>query len=114
MATIDVKDRHVGIQDPLGNVSQVPPLESGDCLTREEFERRYEAMPHLKKAELIEGRVYMSSAVRRSHSTAHSDIITCLGVYRAATPGIDLNDNGTVRLDEQNEPQTRCFASDRN
>ncbi|GEM_PF-5136185 len=34
---------------------KVPPLESGDCLTRPEFERRYHAMPNLKKAELIEG-----------------------------------------------------------
>lgn len=33
----------------------VPPLEPGDQLTRAEFERRYHAMPHLKKAELIEG-----------------------------------------------------------
>ena len=33
----------------------IPPLESGDRLTREEFEIRYAAMPELKKAELIEG-----------------------------------------------------------
>jgi Uma2 family endonuclease len=105
MATIDVKDRHVGIQYPLGNVSQVPPLESGDCLTREEFERRYEAMPHLKKAELIEGRVYMSSAVRKDHSKAHGEIIGWLLNYRVATPGVELYDNATVRLDEPNEPQ---------
>ena len=26
-----------------------PPLENGDRLTREEFERRYEAMPDVKK-----------------------------------------------------------------
>lgn len=32
---------------------QLPPLESGDRLTRHEFERRYHAMPHLKKAELV-------------------------------------------------------------
>ena len=31
------------------------PLESGDRLTRAEFERRYAAIPHVKKAELIEG-----------------------------------------------------------
>ncbi len=36
-------------------VRQLLPLEPGDRLTRPEFERRYEAMPHLKKAELIEG-----------------------------------------------------------
>ena len=36
-------------------VEIVPELENGDRLTRAEFERRYEAMPDLKKAELIEG-----------------------------------------------------------
>jgi hypothetical protein len=30
------------------------PLEPGDRLTRAEFERRYDAMPEVKKAELIE------------------------------------------------------------
>ena len=43
---------------------KIPPLEQGDHLTRDEFERRYEAMPDLKKAELIEGVVYMPSPVR--------------------------------------------------
>jgi hypothetical protein len=42
----------------------IPPLESGDRLTRHEFERRYSAMLHVKKAELIEGIVYMASPVR--------------------------------------------------
>lgn len=28
---------------------QLPPLESGDRLTRPEFERRYLAAPHIKK-----------------------------------------------------------------
>jgi len=31
-----------------------PPLASGDRLTRAEFERRYHAMPHVNKAELID------------------------------------------------------------
>lgn len=43
---------------------KIPPLESGDRLSRAEFERRYEAMPHLKKAELIEGVVYVPAALR--------------------------------------------------
>ncbi len=48
--------------------STIPPLENGDKLTRIEFERRYEKMPKLKKAELIEGIVYMSAALRlRTH-----------------------------------------------
>lgn len=38
-----------------GTIPKILPLESGECLTRAEFECRYQAMPHLKKAELIEG-----------------------------------------------------------
>ncbi len=84
----------------------MPILESGDRLTRNEFERRYQSMPHLKKAELIEGVVYVASPLRyRMHGQPHSDIMTWLGVYRAATPGIGLADNTTVRLDLDNEPQ---------
>jgi hypothetical protein len=45
----------------------IPPLEPGDRLTRPEFERRYDAMPHLRKAELIEGVVHMPSPVRYRH-----------------------------------------------
>jgi hypothetical protein len=44
----------------------VPALEDGDRLTRTEFERRYEAMPQLKKAELIEGVVYVPLARSRA------------------------------------------------
>ena len=84
----------------------VLPLESGDRLTRAEFERRYHAMPHIKKAELIEGVVYVPSPVRStSHAQPHGFMITWLGVYAAATPGVELNDNATVRLDLDNEPQ---------
>ncbi|MDY6936751.1 MAG: Uma2 family endonuclease [Cyanobacteriota bacterium] len=83
-----------------------PPLESGDRLTRYEFERRYQAMPHLKNAELIEGVVYVASPVRaRQHARPHARIITWLGTYCASTPGVDLHDNPTVRLDGDNEPQ---------
>jgi hypothetical protein len=35
--------------------STLPLLQQGDVLARSEFERRYSAMPGLKKAELIEG-----------------------------------------------------------
>ena len=84
----------------------VPPLEGGDRLSREEFEGRYQAASHIKKAELIEGVVYVASPVRaRSHSQPHGRLITWLGVYEAVTPGVDLHDNATVRLDSNNEPQ---------
>lgn len=83
-----------------------PPLEGGDRLSRDEFERRYAGSPDIKKAELIEGVVYIAAAVRaKSHGQPHSRIITWLGVYEAATSGVSVLDNTTVRLDENNEPQ---------
>ena len=89
-------------------VTQQPkilPLENGDRLSRCEFERRYQAMPKTKKAELIEGKVYMASPVRIIHGQPHAYIMTWLGIYHAATPGTQLADNTTVRLDLDNEPQ---------
>lgn len=84
----------------------VPPLEPGDQLTRDEFERRYDAMPHLKKAELLEGVVHMPSPVRwNRHADPHATIIGWLFAYRAFTPGVQLGDNGSVRLDMDSEPQ---------
>ncbi|GCA81151.1 Uma2 family endonuclease [Microcystis aeruginosa] len=84
----------------------IPPLENGDKLTRWEFERRYQGMPHLKKAELIEGIVYMASPLRiTQHGEPHAHIMLWLGFYKAFTPYLQLGDNCTVRLDIDNEPQ---------
>lgn len=84
----------------------IPPLENGDRLNRYEFERRYQAMPRLRKAELIEGIVYMPAALRfRSHGQPHGYLMTWLGIYAAATPGVELGDNPAVRLDLDNAPQ---------
>jgi Uma2 family endonuclease len=83
-----------------------PPLESGDRLSRAEFERRYDAMPWLKRAELIEGVVYVTSPFRLSrHGRPHFDLVTWLGIYKAATPGVIGADNASTRLDLDNEPQ---------
>ncbi len=88
------------------NPHQIPPLENGDCLTRPEFERRYRAMPQVKKAELIEGTVYMASPLRfEPHAEPHGDLMGWLWTYKVATPGVRLGDNPTVRLDLDNEPQ---------
>jgi Uma2 family endonuclease len=94
-------------QPPVREPSTRPPrLENGDRLTRAEFERRYEAMADVKKAELIEGVVHMPSPVRTAaHSEPHACIVTWLGLYSAATPGVRHGDNATVRLDLDNEPQ---------
>src|SRR5262249_35110504 len=82
------------------------PLENGDHLKSDEFMRRYDAMPNLKKAELINGVVFMPSPVRSDrHADPHSDLVTLFGVYRAATPGTRCGADGTVRLDDDNVPQ---------
>lgn len=75
-------------------------------MTRSEFERRYLAAPRIKKAELIEAVVYVASPLRHEqHGRPHSRVMTWLGVYQALTPGVDLSDAPTVRLDLDNEPQ---------
>ena len=86
--------------------SSLLPLESGDRLSRSEFEQRYRHMPTHIKAELVEGVVYMASPVRaQSHGLPHALIMTWLGTYWAATPGVHLFDNATLRLDFDNELQ---------
>lgn len=84
----------------------IPPLENGDRLSRVEFERRYDAMPELKKAELIEGIVYMPSPVSfNRHGKPRAIVIGWLVGYMAATPGVDVASEASVRLDLDNEPQ---------
>lgn len=87
-------------------LNDIPELQAGDHLTRAEFERRYEAMPHVNKAELIEGIVYMPSPVSSDlHGDPHFDLIGWLALYRAQTPGVLGGDNATLRLDNDNEVQ---------
>jgi len=67
-------------------------------------------MPDLKKAELIEGIVYMGSPVgHKRHSRPHFHLIGWFARFEAATPGLEGGDNGSVRLDEENVPQPDCF-----
>jgi Uma2 family endonuclease len=83
----------------------VPPLESGDHLTREEFHRRYLAHPEIKRAELIDGVVFVSSPASNEHARPHSRAVGWLYVYQIRTPGVDLAVDGTVFLDPDNEVQ---------
>ena len=83
-----------------------PCLESGDRLTRCEFERRCATRPDIRKAELIEGVVYVASPARAtSHGGPQSAVHVLLGTYAALTPGVLPLDNATVRLDLDNEFQ---------
>lgn len=91
-------------------IGAVPQLENGDHLTRDEFERRYDAMPDLKKAELIEGVVYMPSPVRlRKHGQPHTRLGWWLTHYEVGTPGVGAADNTSIRLDLDNMPQPDAF-----
>ena len=96
---------------PVGSArTSVPPLKSGDRLTRVEFERRYESMPEQKKAELIEGLAHLPSRVRiPQHAAPTASLIGWLVTYAANTAGMQVGDNGTVRLDADNEPQPDAF-----
>jgi len=92
-----------------GSSSSSIILENGDRLSREEFERRYTAS-QIKKAELIEGIVYVTAPLRFvPHGKPHSNIVTWLGTYQAlvAVSGMELEVGiePTVRLDSDNEPQ---------
>lgn len=85
----------------------VPPLENGDHLAAAEFLRRYEAMPDLKKAELIQGRVHlMASPVRADqHGEPDGLVQGWLSYYAAFTPGVKHATNTTARLGPDDVPQ---------
>ncbi|MCO6453854.1 MAG: Uma2 family endonuclease [Pirellulaceae bacterium] len=90
--------------------SSIPALRAGDRLSREEFERRYAVMPRVKKAELIEGVVYMPSPVSTEyHGAPHAALVGWLVYFQSQTPGVQVADNATVRLDWDNEPQPDAF-----
>src|SRR5688572_11442683 len=92
---------------PSAKADFVPWLENGDRLSRSEFERRYNAMKHLKKAELLQGEVIvMASPVRlESHAEPTAVLNTLLSIYRFQTPGTQVGDNATVRLTATSEVQ---------
>lgn len=81
---------------------RILPLQNGDSLTSGEFLRRFEGMPAIKKAELIEGVVYMSSPVSAAHSEPDGVIHTWLGFYAAHTPAVRFHPNTSLILDVEN------------
>ena len=82
-----------------------PPLCEGDRLSREEFLRRWEAMPDLKFAELIDGIVHMPSPLSEIHSDFHIRVSLWLGYYLTATPGCALRSSGTWLMSKVSVPQ---------
>jgi Uma2 family endonuclease len=83
----------------------VPFLENGDVLHAREFLRRFERMPDVKKAELIEGVVCIGSPVSVKHAEADSLIQLWLGAYAARNKQVRVAANVTVQLDPENTVQ---------
>jgi Uma2 family endonuclease len=81
-------------------------LKSGDRLTRDEFERRYDATPGLKMAELIDGIVHCPLPSRwGTEAVPRADLIGWVGYYHAFTAGTQAGAHPSIRLDPVNEPQ---------
>ena len=80
-------------------------LESGEFMHSREFLRRYERMPRVKKAELIEGVVYMGSPVSVRHAKPDGIIQVWLGTYASRHPDTEALPNATVILDAENTVQ---------
>ena len=85
----------------------IPPLRDGDILTVEEFERRWDAMPGLKHAELIEGRVYMNAAALRWdwHAEPYGILMLTIPTYAGHTPGVLFGGEPSVRMGAASMPQ---------
>ena len=79
-------------------------LMSGQRMTRDEFQDRYQATPDLK-FELIGGVVHMASPVGKSNGHWHGRIMTWLGFYAIHTPGVREFDNASAALSESSEVQ---------
>jgi Uma2 family endonuclease len=84
----------------------VPPLMNGDHVTATEFLRRAEAMPDLKKIELIEGTVYMPPPIHaESHGIPDTVLQFWLNSYLLDHPSLQCFSNTTFLLDEDNTLQ---------
>ena len=90
---------------PLKAPVSPPPLREGDRMTSDEFLRRWEAMPELKHAELIDGVVYMPSPVSQPHSDFHILLAFWLRSYETDTPGCHSGLDSTWLMGERNTPQ---------
>lgn len=76
----------------------VPPLNAGDQLSLEEFQRLSDAHPEIKKAELIDGTVFLEMNVGPQHGRYHKLVMGWLAAYEARTPGIEGVDNTSLLL----------------
>ncbi len=85
--------------------ADVPLLDTGYHLSQPEFHRRYELMPEVKRAELIEGVVFMGSPLGVVHARATGLISGWLSPYAAETSGVEFGVGTSTILDHDNEYQ---------
>jgi Uma2 family endonuclease len=91
---------------PIPATATPPPLREGDRLGSAEFERRFHAMPTLKKAELIDGVVAMPSPIHfQQHTRPQALMVHWLMHYAATTPNVLAGGDTTLRLDARNVVQ---------
>lgn len=74
------------------------PLNTGDQLSLAEFQRLSAAHPEFKKAELIDGTVFIEMTVGSEHADVHKLIMTLLGVYESRHPETQGLANGSVLI----------------
>lgn len=83
----------------------VPPLRHGDRLSRAEFERRWDAAPDRKFAELLDGVVNLHRPGTVTYGGARADLVGWLGLYHFHTPGTQGLCRASLRLDDANMTQ---------
>lgn len=86
-------------------LAEVPPLQQGDNLSRDEFERLWDLHPEIKHAELINGIVYLELSVSPDHAMRHSAVIGWLVLFSASAAGTEVGDNATVSFADGSELQ---------
>ena len=80
-------------------------LRNGDHMKRREFHRAYSQMPDNYRAELIGGIVFEPSPLGWPHGNHHARLIYLLETYGKHTPGIEIGDNASIFLSEEDEVQ---------
>ena len=88
-----------------GSAMAAPLLLTGDRMRQPEFHRRYEACADDVRFELIGGTVYMASPLSLPHSDYDEELGFAFGLYRRATPGIEVLRGVSIILGEFSEPQ---------
>jgi hypothetical protein len=89
----------------LAAISMPRALRDGDRLTARQFLHRWEAMPQLKRAELIDGTVLMPSPVTNRHGTLHLSLGAWLWLHAEMTPGCQAGVEGTWIMGPKDVPQ---------